>query len=777
MSIYTHTIQHCFPQENLIPFQISSSQQEKHQHTNEPQTKRSHHIFSLKNRSESTESKSKPKSRFSIKIKAILKSPTAPRHHTKPVRLSSGKKVTWNVDEEQVQPGECQDTGDAWPSGSEEDQQINVHHMDHGRSYIITPDMTDENSTPTHIHHRREEEIFDPIIPFHTRTINPLRAANTHLKVSHKRSSSLPADDVTQNKSYGTNHKRFASCDAQDFLSVNSSHQEAQLYKQANVDWTKNRVKSNEPSKKRLENEFFSLWSENNPDQSIFENLSHFLDAEPAPTTKRLSFPICDDQLSIIESEASSVHTFFENDDRLEDVESHSFLYPHYIQNASRQDEFDVQGSRTRMMLPPIHPQPPRKNKESYIILPMQNYEISTVCEVTLSSELALLPSNSLTEITFETKTEPESISKKVSPIICEMSDSQYPPFYINSSTSLPHLHYMTKSNPRMSCKQSPHSRNTTLPRAKRQHHSPYQHVIPDEHDREHYKRLSSTPQSGSGSYLACDKSTGQLITPSLKRGPFKRGGVKNELSLRPSTSFTHLYSRSQPRSMGNLKGSSSENCVRDEYSHPSPYICQTAKDTTPAYIPQEMQTPYMNIDMISFIDQENEYAELESSEQTGITYIPPPRYFTPRPLGICCECKEHIYPSACQPIRIHSKMMHPDCFKCVDCYSLLHVLSYQVLDGKFYCPRDFKRRITCHVCKVPIASYRGRESPVNVYNKFFHLNCYRCTSCNTQNQKLSFDGRWLLCLPCAHARRQQQVINPVSEKGPRHRKSHITLL
>ncbi|KAI6659059.1 Lipoma-preferred partner isoform X1 [Oopsacas minuta] len=698
-----------------------------------------------------------------MKLKAILKPQSASSRVPKATRTPSGKKVTWNLDEEQVQPGESNVAEvEAWPSPDTKEDAVEPVSKEHG-SYVMLPGISsDEDTTPTHVSHHRQDNIYEPIIPIHTRTLNPLRAATYLPKVSHRQSSSLPSAE-TPNENQVLDHKRFSSLDylEEEKLSY-ENHQEAPWYKKANVDWTKNRLKPGSVTKPvRFD---LNSWSEKERNHSILDDLSQFLDenTDSAASNKRISFPP-DDQISTIESDVSSVNTFFENEDRIVNTELLPFLYETPLQY---QPYTSTLSSAYNTILPPLQHQPPRKYQENYIILPMQSYTISTVCEVTFSSQITLLLSDSLTEITFETNETPSTptITKKESPTIYELSDRQCPPLYINTSTSLPHLNCVTKSNPRMSYRQmSQEGKNTTLPRANRSHRSRYEHFTNEEsiwtkHNSVQPVEMCVTPSSGSDPYLACDKSTGQMISPNLKRVPFRRGHLEKNHPPMKSTSFSHLYtSCNHPpsRPVGSLKCSYSASCVRDEHQqNPSSYVCYTAHDATPAYIAQESQRPYMNID----IEQMNRYCMLGGDEDLNIGYRAPPRYFTPHAIGVCSECKEYIYPAPCQPVRINKRIFHPDCFKCTDCYSLLHVLSYQEVQGKFYCLRDFKRHIDCYVCKQPLAAYRGRESPVNIYDKFFHPQCYRCTSCSTQNQKLSFDGRWLLCIHCTQARRQQTI-------------------
>ena len=784
----THAIHYSFPQQNLTAVQVPPKPAT---HGQSPNPKKN--ILKNKNNSNADNiNKSKNRSSFTTRLKAILKPQAAPRVH-KATRTASGKKVTWNLDEEQVQPGESNITkSDAWPSPElEEDRIVNPDSFEAG-SYVMSPGIAsdeDEITTPTHVHHERQQQLFEPIIPIHTRTLNPLRAATAYKSnVSHKKSSSFPiVEGVPEENQASTDHKRFSSLDDIEPKINYENHQQAPWYKQANVDWTQNRIQCSGTKPVRIGKEFLNSWSGKNTNQSIFEDLSQFLDnnADPVVASKRITFPIAEDQISTIESEASSIHTFFEHDDRVED-EPRPFLYqqsaPMFNPTRRLQPNSFTLSSSMKMLLPPIHPQPSRRCQENYIVLPLQSYSTSTVCEVTFSSQITLLPSNSLTEITFDTQDTPPSITKNNSPTICEMSDRQCPPYYINASTSLPHLNYITKSNPRMSYRQIHTEGKNTVPRTKRSYRSPYQHLTHEDSTwtrqvpLQTMDRVSITPSSGSDPYLDCDKSTGQMISPSLRHLPFKRGYIdKNNSSLRSATSFSQLYansSRNQSRPVGSLKCSYSASCVRDDYQSPSPYICYTAHDPTPAYIAHDTPSPYMNIDMFANDELMNPYC-IDGAEDANIGYRAPPRYFTPHPLGICYECNEFIYPAPCQPVRIKNRIFHPDCFKCADCYSLLHVLSYQEAQGKFYCPRDFKRHVICHLCKQPLASYRGRESPVNIYDKFFHPQCYRCTSCSTQNQKLSFDGRWLLCLHCSQVRRNQ-TIKP-TQLPPR--KTLVTLL
>ena len=768
---YTHSRQYSFPQENTTGNRLTDP-------GGCPELVSSPQKNILKNRSiANVDNRTKSKNRlsFATKLKAILK-PQA----SKAKRNPAGKKVTWNLDEEQVQPGESiLSQSDAWPSPeSDEDRLINTLSMDAG-SYVMSPGDDDEITTPTHVRHERQQKLFEPIIPIHTRTLNPLRAAY-HSNLSHKRSSSFPNDEGIPETSESTDHKRFSSLDDIEPKINYENHQQAPWYKQANVDWTQNRIKPSATKPVRIGKEFLNSWTGKNQNQSIFEDLSQFLDSntDPNVANKRITLPMADDQASLIESEASSIHTWFEHEDCIED-EPRPFLYEQstHLTPSTRRLQPNTLSSSLKIILPPIHPQPSRKWQENYIVLPLQSYSTSTVCEVTFSSQITLLASNSLTEITFDTNDSPQSITKTDSPTICEMSDRQCPPSYINASSSLPHLNYISKSNPRMSYRQIHTEGKNTVPRTKRSYRSPYQHVVPEDSNwprqvpLQTMDRVSITPSSGSDPYLDCDKSTGQMVSPSLRRLPFKRGYLdRNNSSLRSATSFSHLYtncSSNQPRPVGSLKSSYSASCVRDDYMNPSPYVCYTAHDPTPAYIPQEIQSPYKMDELMS------QYCMLEEAADSNIGYRSPPQYFTPHPLGICSECHEYIYPAPCQPIRIKNRIFHPDCFKCADCYSLLHVLSYHETQGKFYCPRDFKRHVICHLCKQPLASYRGRESPVNIYDKFFHPQCYRCTSCSTQSQKLSFDGRWLLCLHCSQARRNQTI-------KPTHltpRKTLVTLL
>ncbi|KAI6659563.1 Lipoma-preferred partner isoform X1 [Oopsacas minuta] len=534
----------------------------------------------------------KPQSASSRVPKAILKPQSASSRVPKATRTPSGKKVTWNLDEEQVQPGESNVAEvEVWPSPDTKEDAVEPVSKEHG-SYVMLPGISsDEDTTPTHVSHHRQDNIYEPIIPIHIRTLNPLRAATYLPKVSHRQSTSLSSAE-TPNANQVLDHKRFSSLDylEEEKLSY-ENHQEAPWYKKANVDWTKNRLKPGSVTKPvRFD---LNSWSEKERNHSILDDLSQFLDenTDSAASNRRISFPP-DDQISTIESDVSSVSTFFENEDRIVNTESLPFLYEAPLQY---QLYTSTLSSAYNTILPPLQHQSPCKYQENYIILPMQSYTISTVCEVTFSSQITLLLSDSLTEITFETNETPSTptITKKDSPTIYELSVRQ----------------------------------------------------------------------------------------------------------------------------------------------------C-------------ESQRPYMNID----IGQMNRYCMLGGDEDLNIGYRAPPRYFTPHAIGVCSECKEYIYPAPCQLVRINKRIFHPDCFKCTDCYSLLHVSSYQEVQGKFYCLRDFKRHIDCHVCKRPLAAYRGRESPVNIYDKFFHPQCYRCTSCSTQNQKLSFDGRWLLCIHCTQARRQQTI-------------------
>ena len=777
--MYTHTIQYSFPQENLtasqIPVKPDFPEENPEQATNPKKN-----ILKNNNNSKAAKiKKSKNRSSFTSKLIAILKPQATPR--VSRTRTASGKKVTWNLDEEQIQPGESNiSKNDAWPSpGSDEDRLVNPESMDAG-SYVMSPgianDDDEEITTPTNVHHERQQELFDPIIPIHTRTLNPLRAANIYdTDVSHKRSSSFPHDEgVPEESQVAKDHKRFSSLDDIEPKINYENHQQSPWYKQANVDWTQNRIKSSGTKPVRTGKEFLNSWSGKNQNQSIFDDLSQFLDSntDSVVASKRITFPMADDQTSMIESEASSIHTWVEHDDCIED-DPRPFLYEQsFPVHPTRRLQPNNLTNPVKMILPPIHPQPSRRSQENYIILPMQSYSTSTVCEITFSSQITLLPSNSLTKITFDTHDTPTSITKNNSPTICEISDRQCPPFYINASSSLPHLNLNSKSNPRMSYRQIHIEGQNTVPRTKRSYRSPYQHLLPEastwirQVPIQAMDRIPITPSSGSDPYLDCDKSTGQMVSPSLRCLPFKRGYLeKNNSSMRPTTSFSHLYTN---RPAGSLKWSYSASCVRDDLQNPSPYVCYTAHDPTPAYIEQEAQSPYMNMDELM-----NQCCTVEGADDKNIGYRAPPRYFTPHPLGICCECNEYIYPAPCQPVRIRNRIFHPDCFKCADCYSLLHVLSYYETKGKFYCPRDFRRHVICHLCKQPLASYRGRESPVNVYDKFFHPQCYRCTSCNTQTQKLSFDGKWLLCLLCSQARRNQTI-------KPTHltpRKTLVTLL
>ena len=723
------------------------------------------------------EMKPKVRSSFTFKLRAILK-PQPVFSVPKATRTGSGKKVTWNLDEEQVQPGETSVAeGEAWPSPDlEEARLVDTVSVEPG-SYIMSPDIISEDDvTPTHeCYHQRQQRMYEPIIPIHSRTINPLRAATYLSKVSHKHSSSLPNKQIDNQVS---DHQRFSSLDVLDKKMDYDNHRDAPWYKEANVDWTKNRLKPGTTKPTRFD---LSSWSEKNRNQSIIDDLTHFINKNPELAEPRMTFPIADDQVSIVESETSSIHTFNEHDDT-DNPESLPFLYEYPVSQHHQLSYTSTLSSSVNAILPPVHTHTPRTYQDNYIILPLQTYDTTTVCEVTFSSKITLLPSNCLTEISFDTNQtlHPPTITTKESPTIYELSDRQCPPFYINTSTSLPQLNSLTKSNPRMSYKQMTQEGKNTLPRAKRPFHSPYQHLLPE--DRKWGKLNSDQPlescASESDPYLACDKSTGQMISPGLKRIPFKRGYLdKYNPPINQATPFSHIYTNcpyTPSHTTGSLKSSYSASCVRDERQNPESYICYTAHDATPAYITRESRSPYINIDMFASNEEMNR-SRLEAPEYPNIDYRALPRYFTPYPLGICSECREYIYPSPCQPVRIKNKMFHPDCFKCADCYSLLHVLTYQEAQGKFYCPRDFNRHVCCYVCKQPLASYRGRESPVNIYDKYFHPQCYRCTSCNTQSKKLSFDGRWLLCLRCTQTR-SQHIIKQ-TQVAPRPRATLITLL
>ena len=554
------------------------------------------------------ESRPKVRSSFTFKLRATLKLQPAVSV-PKATRNGSGKKVTWNLDEEQIQPGESSVAeGEAWPSPDlEEGRLVDTVSMEPG-SYIMSPDITSEDdTTPTHkFYHQRQQRMYEPIIPIHSRTINPLRAATHMFKSSHKHRSSRPNESMLD-EDQDIKSPMFSSFELLDKKMDYDNHRDTPWYK----DWTKNRLKPVAMKSKRFD---LSSWSKNH-NQSIIDDLTQFLDENPdlAEPNKRTNFPIPEDQVSIIESEASSAHTFHEHDDVSDNPETLPFLYD-YPASQQRQQSFTLPSS-INAILPPVHTHTPHKYQENYIILPIKTYDTSTVCEVTFSSKITLLTSNYLTEISFETNQtlHAPTITKKESPTIYEQSDRQCPPFYIYTSTSLPHLNCLTKSNPRMNYKQMSGEGKNTLLRAKRPFNSSYQHMIPE--DRKWSKLNSAKPiESGtseSDPYLACDKSMGQMVSPGLKRIPFKRGYLnKNNPSMNQAKTVFHLYTNcpyTPSHTTGSLKSCNSASCIRDERQNPESYICYTAHDAaTPGYVTRESRNPYVNIDMFASNEEMN---------------------------------------------------------------------------------------------------------------------------------------------------------------------------
>ena len=423
--MHTHIVQHSYPPQTRNECEIPRRK------TFTPELSQiSKHFVKNKNNS-LNETKPKVRSSFTFKLRAILK-PQPALSVPKATRTGSGKKVTWNLDEEQIQPGESSVAeGEAWPSPDlEEGRLVDTVSMEPG-SYIMSPDINSEDdTTPTHeCYHQRQPRMYEPIIPIHSRTINPLRAATCMSKALHEHSSSLPNEPML-GKNQISDHQRFSSFDFLDKERDYDNHRDTPWYKKANVDWTKNRLKPGTTKPARFD---LSSWSEKNRNQSMIEDLTQFLDQNPdlAEPNTRTTFPIPDDQVSIIESESSSIHTFHEHDYITENPEPLPFLYDHPVSH-HQQSYTPALSNSLHAILPPVHTHIPRSRyQENYIILPMQTYDTSTVCEVTFSSKITLLPSNCLTEISFETNQtlrDTPTITKKESPTLYELSDRQIYP-------------------------------------------------------------------------------------------------------------------------------------------------------------------------------------------------------------------------------------------------------------------------------------------------------------------------------------------------------------
>uniref|UniRef100_A0A915PHH7 LIM zinc-binding domain-containing protein n=1 Tax=Setaria digitata TaxID=48799 RepID=A0A915PHH7_9BILA len=87
--------------------------------------------------------------------------------------------------------------------------------------------------------------------------------------------------------------------------------------------------------------------------------------------------------------------------------------------------------------------------------------------------------------------------------------------------------------------------------------------------------------------------------------------------------------------------------------------------------------------------------------------------------------------------VNIENKTFHHDCFRCAQCFCPLHNKVHYVIDGRNYCEYDFKVLYapSCVKCGQFVT---GRV--INAVNTNWHPECLRCSQCGTM---LDSEGVW----------------------------------
>ncbi|EFO24994.2 hypothetical protein LOAG_03488 [Loa loa] len=98
--------------------------------------------------------------------------------------------------------------------------------------------------------------------------------------------------------------------------------------------------------------------------------------------------------------------------------------------------------------------------------------------------------------------------------------------------------------------------------------------------------------------------------------------------------------------------------------------------------------------------------------------------------------------------VNTESKTWHLECFRCVQCFCLLHNELHYVIDGRNYCEYDFKVLYapSCAKCDEFIS---GRV--IRAANSNWHPKCLECNQCGKwlENDCVWFKNSQILCQNC----------------------------
>ncbi|KAK9881780.1 hypothetical protein WA026_017298 [Henosepilachna vigintioctopunctata] len=92
----------------------------------------------------------------------------------------------------------------------------------------------------------------------------------------------------------------------------------------------------------------------------------------------------------------------------------------------------------------------------------------------------------------------------------------------------------------------------------------------------------------------------------------------------------------------------------------------------------------------------------------------------------ICAGCKQAIYNTF---LRALGQSWHLEHFKCVKCQKIISTQTFFEKNGQAYCKNDFLKSF-CHKCSK--CHDYITEEVVNALGKFWHVQCFTCTTCNT---------------------------------------------
>ena len=96
-------------------------------------------------------------------------------------------------------------------------------------------------------------------------------------------------------------------------------------------------------------------------------------------------------------------------------------------------------------------------------------------------------------------------------------------------------------------------------------------------------------------------------------------------------------------------------------------------------------------------------------------------------------------------------KTWHKEHFCCWECDEELHGKSYVEENKHFYCIKCYDEIFAnvCNICNKPISV---GQSQIKKNNKYWHSDCYRCTSCNKKliGETVYTKGTEMVCESCA---------------------------